>query len=72
MDVSSHNGEVSPPLSAADPSATPAAEDDDESASIKLGLSQLPADVTVELYQCPVCRLNNAGKVSCHGIGMFL
>ena len=34
----------------------------DESASIKLGLSQLPAGVTVELYQCPICRLNGGGR----------
>lgn len=69
MDTSKLNGEVSPSVAsmATSSSATASAStsssiEDDESASIKLGLSQLPADVTVELYQCPVCRLNDAGK----------
>ena len=60
MDSSSHNGEVIPSSSSS--SSNCDFLEGDESASIKLGLSQLPSGVTVELYQCPVCRLNAGGK----------
>ena len=61
MDSSTHNGEVLPSSSSSSHSTGDFLEGD-ESASIKLGLSQLPVGVTVELYQCPVCQLNAGGR----------